>query len=577
MCRWWKPTKGMPRYQPLHLGDDDGKHHPHNDDADDQHLRNPAAAGLTSRGPPSAEPSSSSSSCERFSQSTWYLGLTVALSYSLTYFWRYPLFVLPLSILQRPVATLFGRTLNLSQCCSLSMTLGFGAAKVPALCIMTSERFFRCRGLVLLGLCWLGMAIEGIGVAVFLESAPWVVALTKFLSSFLSSWLYGGIVTYLEGRMKTDALLAVTTFMYIYAGNLSRGAASVAIAAGVPPHVMPLAVGTVACVLSSVLLLMAAKAPGPSAADVEKRTARTAMKLGDGCSFVFQWCLGIGSMLVTYALLTGIRSYRDLYSTPLFIAALGLPQGKAVDSMILFTVDIAGAVVACGTMFALSLMANNLRALTTILGIELAAVALMVLSTVAFQANAISGMVWQVLLGVSIYASYSLLCGPAMDRLLALTKTTGTCAFIMFLADGCGYVGSTTLLLVQDFGPGSSSSSNGGSSNSSSSNGTVVPGNSNSSSPSGGGGGADQHSDVLTVFIWLIYACSVVLVIDAIVALVYVRAKCGRRGRAASGRSSSAASSSRSFTRLDSQRGSDGGLGGGHDIHGRTEEDDGGV
>ena len=47
--------------------------------------------------------------------SPWYLGLLTASCYALTYFWRYPIFVLPAHTLATPVASVFGRELNFQQ------------------------------------------------------------------------------------------------------------------------------------------------------------------------------------------------------------------------------------------------------------------------------------------------------------------------------------------------------------------------------------------------------------------------------------------------------------------------------
>ena len=47
--------------------------------------------------------------------SPWYLGLLTASCYALTYFWRYPIFVLPAHTLATPVVSVFGRELNFQQ------------------------------------------------------------------------------------------------------------------------------------------------------------------------------------------------------------------------------------------------------------------------------------------------------------------------------------------------------------------------------------------------------------------------------------------------------------------------------
>jgi hypothetical protein len=41
---------------------------------------------------------------------------------------------------------------------------------------------------------------------------------------------------------------------------------------------------------------------------------------------------------------------------------------------------------------------------------------------------------------------------PFFERLLAATRTTGTCSLLIFLSDFCGYGASISLLLYQDFG-----------------------------------------------------------------------------------------------------------------------------
>ena len=66
-----------------------------------------------------------------------------------------------------------------------------------------------------------------------------------FVSCFFSSWIFGGFLTYLEGRQNTETLLAVLAAFYICAGNLSRGTAKFVVTLGVPGLWMPLAIGRV--------------------------------------------------------------------------------------------------------------------------------------------------------------------------------------------------------------------------------------------------------------------------------------------------------------------------------------------
>ena len=149
------------------------------------------------------------------------ISLSCAGSYALSYFWRYPVFVLPAAILDQPV---WGR-LDLHHCFSLAFILGFGLAKFPAASVVSSSFFFRHRLGVLLFILTGSMLLEGVSL-LFVESVYWVSIVGVFLSSFTSSWLYGMMLTYLEGRRTTEKMLAIITFCLIYAGNASRGTGS---------------------------------------------------------------------------------------------------------------------------------------------------------------------------------------------------------------------------------------------------------------------------------------------------------------------------------------------------------------
>eukprot|EP00854_Cymbomonas_tetramitiformis_P005204 gene5204-6329_t len=280
------------------------------------------------------------------SRSTTIIAFTTALSYSLTYFWRYPIFLLPDDILSKPVVTLFEKKVDLHSAISMCFILGFGVAKLPAIRIMTSPFFFRNRCSVLISLYAISMLVECGGIYVF-QSSPPLQAVSVFISSFFSSWIFGGLITYIEGRQKTETLLAVLSSFYVYAGNLSRGTASLVLKMGTPPLLMPLIIGSVTMPLASLLLIITDKSPGPSRADVQSRCKRSPMSTRRQWLFVADWGFGIGAMLMTYSVLTGIRSFRDFYVKQIFSAAIGESD---VPSALYFLADLPGAVLSCAAL-----------------------------------------------------------------------------------------------------------------------------------------------------------------------------------------------------------------------------------
>jgi hypothetical protein len=245
----------------------------------------------------------------------WLHGIALALSYSAAYFWRFPIFVLPIDILEQTVFTLGGKVIDLQTSYSLALTLGFGLAKVSAVSIMSSPFFFRHRTIFILCTLWVSFFFMALGTTVFYaKDLLYIQVLCLFFSFYFSSWLYGGMLSFIEGRLGTEALLATMNFSYIYASNASRGTGQLMLDGGISARAMPAIVGLIFCPLSSFLLLYAAKIPPPSARDIKSRAKRVAMSAEQRNSFLSRNAVGLSCMLLPYALLSGMRSFRDFFS-----------------------------------------------------------------------------------------------------------------------------------------------------------------------------------------------------------------------------------------------------------------------
>ena len=271
-----------------------------------------------------------------------------------------------------------------------------------------------------------------------------------FVSSFFSSWLYGAAATYLEGRRTTEVLLAVLSFFLIYAGNLSRGTAALVLQAGCPPLLMPLAIGAVACPISIALYVAVDRAPPPSAADVATRSKRTAMTGAQRAAFLRRWGVFVAPQCAAYALLTGIRSVRDLYSQQIFAESLGVAEAPPYVFLI---ADLPGAICGGAVLLLLSRVPSNERAVFFNLGAQAASAVLLLSSTILFALKGLPGLAWQLAAGTGIFVPYLVMQTPIFERLLAVAQSEGTLSFLIFLSDGIGYVVSITLLLYRDFAP----------------------------------------------------------------------------------------------------------------------------
>eukprot|EP00435_Cladocopium_sp_Y103_P023344 s762_g5.t1 len=205
---------------------------------------------------------------------TAWISVTASVCYAMSYFWRYPIFMLPPHILDAQALEIFGRQLSLQECFNMAFVVGFGAAKLPAMRLQTSAFFFQHRLSILLWMLFLSMILTGLAG---LLPSHFLQVSAFFWSCFVSSFLYGGIVTYLEGRRSTEILLASISASLVFAGTVSRASAAMLLRMGCPARFMPLLLGAGAFLVAAFLLVLTARAPPPNRADVAARSARTPM------------------------------------------------------------------------------------------------------------------------------------------------------------------------------------------------------------------------------------------------------------------------------------------------------------
>ncbi|CAK9096907.1 Uncharacterized protein SCF082_LOCUS45476 [Durusdinium trenchii] len=240
----------------------------------------------------------------------------------------------------------------------MAFVLGFGAAKLPAMRLQTSNFFFRRHGCS--PLCFLFTRFVVINLFLRVLEIEMRQVLCIFGSSFVSSFLYGGIVTYLEGRRSTEILLASISASLVFAGTVSRACAAELLHWGVPPRLMPLLLGSVSFLLAAFLLVETARAPPPSRADVAARSARTAMPPSKQWEFVRENLLGVVATIGIWACMAGLRSFRDFYTQQIFAAAL---KDDSPSSKVYVLADVPGAILSFISLVMMSWVSNNQRAL----------------------------------------------------------------------------------------------------------------------------------------------------------------------------------------------------------------------
>jgi len=95
-----------------------------------------------------------------------------------------------------------------------------------------------------------------------------------FLSAIPNSWIYGCLVSYLEGRESTEVLVAAVTLTLVIAAAVAKSTANMVLSMGVAATMMPLVLVLASLPICGALLCLLDKAPMPSAEDRAKRSVR---------------------------------------------------------------------------------------------------------------------------------------------------------------------------------------------------------------------------------------------------------------------------------------------------------------
>ncbi len=259
--------------------------------------------------------------------------------------------------------------------------------------------------------------------------------------------VWGMIFSYLEGRRMTEILGISLSVSFIFSAGLCRTAGSFIMEKfGTSEYWMPFVTSCIFILPLLLFLFLLDKLPPPGANDEKFRAKRSPMNGEQRYHFLFTFLPGIILFVIAYMLLTSFRDFRDNFSAEIWEAV-----GMTHHSSIYTTTESIVSLIILICMGSLILIKNNQLALMMNHIIILVGFLLIGGANVLFENNLISPNAWMILVGTGLYMGYIPYNSIFFDRLLASFNYTGTVAFIMYLADAFGYLGSVTVLYVKEF------------------------------------------------------------------------------------------------------------------------------
>ncbi len=357
-----------------------------------------------------------------------------------TYFCMYA-FRKPFAAAQFADLNFLGTAIGLKTALVISQLIGYALSKYIGIKVCSEITRTR-RAATLVGLVLVAeTALVAFGA---LPDDLKVVAI--FFNGLPLGMVWGLVVWYLEGRRTSELLLAVLSCSFIVSSGVVKDVGRALIDhGGVTEAWMPAATGL--CFLPMFLLSvwLLNQLPDPSPQDVAARVKREPMDRAQRIAFLKRFLFGLVLLSVAYFFLTAYRDFRDNYGVEIF-DELGYQE-----ELTIFTrTELPVAFGVMAALAALNLIKDNRRGLIGAFAIMTAGTILMGLSTLAFDAGAIGGEQWMILVGLGVYLAYVPFGSMLFDRLIASTRAVGTAVFAIYVADAIGYTGSVGVQLYKD-------------------------------------------------------------------------------------------------------------------------------
>ncbi len=325
----------------------------------------------------------------------------------------------------------------------ISQVIGYLISKFIGIKIVSElQSKYRTKGILLMvsiaSLAWLLFAIT---------PAPYNL-IFLFMNGLPLGMVWSLVFGFLEGRKNTEVLGASLSVSFIFSAGFAKTIGGLVMRDwGVTEFWMPF---VSACLFFTPLLIflwLLDKLPPPSKEDEALRTKRQSMTSTERLAFIRTFAPGLVLLILSYALLTAFRDFRDNFSAEIW-QSLGYGDKPSIFTQTETPISIIVLLAIASLMIiknnGVALVINHLMVLVGMLTVGI--------STLAFQYELLSPVVWMTLVGMGLYFGYIQFNSIFFDRLLAAFSYAGTVAFLINLAASIGYIGSGSVLLDQYFG-----------------------------------------------------------------------------------------------------------------------------
>jgi len=386
--------------------------------------------------PKVAQPPTGSTTLRRSGGSRFQLAIAAVAAFS-TYFCMYA-FRKPFTAATFDGQQLFG--LELKSALVVSQLCGYMASKFIGIRVL-AELPARRRAVTILAL----IGFAEVALVAFAYAPMPVRPILLFLNGLPLGMVFGIVLSYLEGRLQTEAMAAVLCSSFIISSGVVKSAGRWLIDTwSMNEFLMPGLVGGIFVVPLILSVFVLQRTPPPNAEDLRLRQERRPVTRDERWQLWRSCPTGLTGLIIVYIALTVIRTIRDDFGVEIW-RSMGVTEKPSVFA----TTEIFVAVFASVLNGMLISIRGNLAALRTtfiMMGLSFLIVAL---SPMLFRQGELSPLTFMVTCGAGLYIPYVAFHTTVFERLVPLLRQPGNVVFLMYVADAFGYLGYSLVLTTR--------------------------------------------------------------------------------------------------------------------------------
>jgi MFS family permease len=291
------------------------------------------------------------------------------------------------------------------------------------------------------------ISVSWIALFLFAIAPIWAKPICLLINGFPLGMVWGIVFSFIEGRRMTEMMGAVLASSFIFASGFVKTIGKwLMVDIGITEFWMPFFTGSIFFLPMILFVGLLSFIPPPSPEDIELRAGRKPMSGAERKSFLRQFGVGLVTVVLAYIFITIMRDMRDNFMNEIFIE-LGMGNKASVFTKTETTVSL----IVLGSTALLIWVKHNFRAFMFNHAMIIVGLAITFISTVLFQRQMISPIVWMTSIGTGLYLSYVPFNCIFFERMIASYRVAGNVGFVMYLADSFGYLGSLLVLFLKEF------------------------------------------------------------------------------------------------------------------------------